>query len=52
MAFFTVAVKAIYSNWYINSKTVTCSFNIYKISPLFNINIESDIKHFIVLFYP
>ena len=52
IASFTVAVRAIYSNWHINSKTVAYSFNFYEIGPLFNINIKPNIEYLIVLSYP
>jgi len=52
IASFTAAVRAIYSNQYINSKIVAYSFNFYKISPLFNINIKPNIERLVVLSCP
>ena len=52
MASFTAAVKAMYFNWHINSKTVACSFDFYEIGPPFNINTKPNTKHLIVLSRP
>ena len=49
---FTAAVKAVYSNWHIDSETVAYSFNFYKIGPLFNINIKPNIERLMVLSCP
>ena len=49
IASFTAAVRAIYFDWHVDSKTIACSFNFYKIGPLFNINIKPNIEHLVVL---
>ena len=52
MASFTAAVKAIYSDWHVNSETVACSFDFHKIGPPFNMNTKPDTERLMVLFYP
>jgi hypothetical protein len=52
VASFTAAVRAVYSDWHINSETVACSFNFYEIGPLFNMNIKPDIERLVVLSRP
>ena len=52
VASFAAAVRAVYSDWHVDSKTVTCSFNFYEIGLLFNINTKLDTECLVVLFCP
>ena len=49
---FTAAVRAMYSDWHINSEIVTYSFNFHEIGPLFNVNIKPNTEHLMVLSRP